>query len=231
MQRVLITNDDGISADGIWAMHRVATQMFDEVWLVAPDEENSQIGHKVTTYSPITIDQREERVFAVGGTPADCTRVALAHLLPERPDWVWSGINHGGNLGRHDFVISGTMAAVREGAFAGIPGFGVSHYLRRGVELYWEKAGQRMAQAFEVAQSHSLKTGEFWSVNLPHLDEGASAPDVVLCEQEPQPLEVAYDVTDAGLVYTGSYPDRPRSPGTDVDVCFGGNIALSRCSI
>ena len=92
----LLTNDDGIEADGLKALEEIAADYFESVWLVAPADQMSQIGHRVTTDVPIRIEQKGERSFAVHGTPADCTRVALAHLLPERPDWILSGINHGG---------------------------------------------------------------------------------------------------------------------------------------
>ena len=131
----LLSNDDGIDADGLTALRRIAEALFDEVWVVAPASQMSQIGHRVTTDTPIRYERRGERAFAIDGTPADCVRVALAHLLPVAPDWVLSGINHGGNLGRHDFAISGTVAAVREAAFQGIPGVTLSHYLRRGLRV------------------------------------------------------------------------------------------------
>ncbi|MEM7603449.1 MAG: 5'/3'-nucleotidase SurE, partial [Verrucomicrobiota bacterium] len=126
--RALITNDDGIEADGLAALTKLAGSYFDDIWVVAPMTQMSEIGHRVTTQGTIRYEGRGEQRFAVGGTPADCARVALAHLMPEKPDWILSGINHGGNLGRHDFVISGTVAAVREAAFAGVRGVAFSHF-------------------------------------------------------------------------------------------------------
>ena len=137
MRIALLSNDDGIDAAGLSALRSVAGELFDEVWVVAPVSQMSQIGHRVTTDTPIRYEQRGDRAFAISGTPADCIRVALASLLPAAPDWVFSGINHGGNLGRHDFAISGPVAAVREAAFQGIPGVAVSHYLRRGLTVDW----------------------------------------------------------------------------------------------
>lgn len=230
--RVLVTNDDGIDAAGIAALEMVAGRFFGEVWVVAPAEQMSEIGHRVTTGSPIRIEQHGPRRFAVHGTPADCTRVATAHLLPERPDWIFAGINHGGNLGRHDFVISGTVAAVREGAFAGIRGVAFSHFMKRGLELSWEIAAERCARAFEELAEEETEEGEFWTVNLPHPSIDAREPQVVHCPQERHPLLVAYEqVGDDEVQYAGDYHERPRRPGSDVDVCFGGDIALSRVSV
>lgn len=228
----LLTNDDGIHADGLGALAGLAEEFFEEVWVVAPATEMSQIGHRVTTDSPLKIEERGLRRFAVHGTPADCTRVALAHLLPGEPDWVLSGINHGGNLGRHDFVISGTVAAVREAAFAGVKGMALSHYMQRGLPLDWTAAADRMRLSFEDLFPRDLDRGSFWNINLPHPAAGEPAPEVVHCFQEKAPLEVSYrKEADGSLQYQGDYQGRPRSSGSDVDVCFGGNIAVTLATI
>lgn len=228
----LLTNDDGIHAEGLETLVGLAESHFDEVWVVAPAREMSQIGHRVTTDEPLEIEDRGERRFAVHGTPADCTRVALAHLMPKRPDWILSGINHGGNLGRHDFVISGTVAAVREAAFAGVKGIAFSHFIRREFDLDWSVASERLDSVVRELVSRDLEAGSFWNVNLPHLEEGAAVPRLVDCEQEMLPLEVKYSKDETGnLHYEGDYQGRPRVSGSDVDVCFGGNIAVSLASI
>ncbi len=230
--RLLITNDDGIDAEGLAALQGVSGEFFEEIWIVAPASQMSEIGHRVTTSSSLRYEERGERRFAVQGTPADCTRVALAHLLPKRPDWIFSGINHGGNLGRHDFVISGTVAAVREGAFAGIPGVAFSHFLKRGNPLDWAVAAERAARAFAQLREKALSQGEFWTVNLPHPDPEAAEPEVLFCPQEEHPLLVAYEqVGENEVQYVGDYHERPRKEGSDVDVCFGGDIAISLASV
>lgn len=225
----LLTNDDGIDAAGLAALGRVAADFFDEIWTVAPAEQMSQIGHRVTTDEVIRLEKLGEKRFAVHGTPADCTRVALSHLMPQKPDWILSGINHGGNLGRHDFVISGTVAAVREGALAGVPGCAFSHFMMRGRELDWDAAGEWTSRAFAAVSKEKLKAGEFWNVNLPHPPSDVPDPEIRFCEQELHPLEVAYEEVEPGSVlYKGDYHGRARRKGSDVDVCFGGGIAISR---
>ena len=232
MKTALITNDDGIDADGIVALRALAESLFDEVWTVAPVAQMSQIGHRVTTDEPIRWEQRGERAFAVSGTPADCVRVALARFLPRAPDWVLSGINHGGNLGRHDFAISGTVAAVREAAFAGLPGIALSHYVRRGHPLDWDLAARRLRPVVEELIGEALSGGRFWSVNLPHPAPGDPEPRPVRCEHERHSLHVRYEDGGPGLLrYAGDYHERPRVEGSDVDVCFGGNIAVTLASI
>ncbi|MEX2579067.1 MAG: 5'/3'-nucleotidase SurE [Verrucomicrobiales bacterium] len=228
----LVTNDDGIDALGLAALKRVAERFFEEVWVVAPVEQMSQIGHRVTTDEPIRYESRGERSFAVAGTPADCTRVALTSLLPKQPDWILSGINHGGNLGRHDFAISGTVAAVREGAFAGIRGIAVSHFIKRERQADWDLASERVGRVFESVRERGLKEGEFWNVNLPHPLPGEREPELVFCDQERYSLQVVYEEEERGcLIYKGDYHERSRRSGTDVDVCFGGDVAISRVSV
>lgn len=232
MRTALLCNDDGIEAEGLAALRAVAESLFDEVWIVAPRSQMSQIAHRVTTDTPIDYEPRGERVFAIGGTPADCVRVALARLLPAAPDWVLSGVNHGGNLGRHDFAISGTVAAVREAAFQGIPGVALSHYLRRGLAVDWESAGRRARRVLEELLAERPGPGHFWNVNLPHPAPGEPEPRSVRCEQERHSLHVHYEEPEPGqLAYAGDYHERPRVAGSDVDVCFRGDIAVTLASI
>lgn len=228
----LLSNDDGIDAAGFGALEKIAEKFFDEIWVAAPVSQMSQIGHRVTTDEPIRYEKRGERRFAIHGTPADCTRVATSFLMPERPDWILSGINHGGNLGRHDFVISGTVAAVREGALEGIPGCAFSHFMMRGREVDWDLAAERGARGFERVLKEGLEEGEFWNVNLPHPAAEDREPGLVFCDQELHPLEVAYDEVEPGaLQYKGDYHGRPRREGSDVAICFGGDVAISRVSV
>jgi len=125
---ILVVNDDGVEAEGNVVL-RKALEALGEVWTVAPAREQSTNSHSLTLHKPLRLSQIEDRVYAVNGTPADCTYVALFHddLLPRRPDVVVSGINHGPNLGS-DIHYSGTVAAARESALKGIPSVAVSAY-------------------------------------------------------------------------------------------------------
>lgn len=232
METVLITNDDGIEAPGMAALVDLAREMFREVWVFAPAKEASQIGHRVTTNEPLHFEERGIRQFAIHGAPADCVRAGF-HLMGVKPDWVWSGINHGGNLGRHDYFISGTLAAAREAAFHGVKAMGASQFLRGKLDWGWELGARRVQRAFLEIHEEETPPGAFWSINLPHEPPGGEEPKVVFCEQERQPLDVRFEESDGhpSLVYSGSYHDRPRTEGSDVDVCFGGSIAVSRVEI
>jgi hypothetical protein len=106
--RVLVSNDDGVDAEGLAAL-RMAAKSIGRPFIVAPQECHSGGGHRVTTHGPIHLSQRAEACYAIDGTPADCVRVALDRLA-RKTDWILAGINHGGNLGA-DLYMSGTAAA------------------------------------------------------------------------------------------------------------------------
>ena len=234
-RRLLLTNDDGIHAPGLAALERVCARFADEIVTVAPAEPASQVGHRVTTHELMPVAEHPPgRRYAVHGSPADCVRVALKSLLHRAPpDFVVSGINHGGNLGRHDLYISGTVAAAREAAFHGLPAAAVSHFLRAGLALDWSVAENRARLALEQLFSEPLADGELWNINLPHLPPGSPEPQLRHCESERHPLEVSFEREgdDGPFRYTGRYHQRKHNGVSDVAVCFGGDIAVTRVAL
>jgi 5'-nucleotidase len=122
--RFLVSNDDGIFAHGLDVLVRAAAPL-GEVSVVAPDREQSATSHSLTVHHPLRATKRGERRWQVDGTPTDCVMLAVEALLPERPDFVLSGVNHGQNLGE-DTLYSGTVAAAMEGLSLGIPSIAFS---------------------------------------------------------------------------------------------------------
>jgi 5'-nucleotidase len=122
--RLLISNDDGILAHGIECL-AAAAEPLGEVWVVAPDREQSAMSHSLTLHHPVRPVQRGDRRWQIDGTPTDCVMIAVEALLPQRPDFVLSGINHGQNMGE-DVLYSGTVAAAMEGLALGIPSIAIS---------------------------------------------------------------------------------------------------------
>src|SRR5688572_10596840 len=122
--RFLCTNDDGILAYGLECLVRAAREI-GEVSVVAPDREQSATSHSLTLHHPLRPVQRGERRYQVDGTPTDRVMLAVEALMPERPDFVLSGINHGQNMGE-DVLYSGTVAAAMEGLALGIPSIAIS---------------------------------------------------------------------------------------------------------
>lgn len=121
---LLVTNDDGVHAPGIRALAGHLAGL-GKVFVVAPDREVSACAQSLTLKHPLRAERIGDRIWAVDGTPADCVNLALAKLLPQRPDLVVSGINRGANLGE-DVFYSGTVGGAREGTFFGVPALAVS---------------------------------------------------------------------------------------------------------
>jgi 5'-nucleotidase len=121
---VLVTNDDGVLAPGL-ALLADACREVATVTVVAPDREQSGTSHSLTLHRPLRPTRRPDGGWQVDGTPTDCVMLAVQALMPERPDFVFSGVNHGPNMGE-DVLYSGTVAAAMEAVTLGVPGIGIS---------------------------------------------------------------------------------------------------------
>ncbi|OUL25227.1 5'/3'-nucleotidase SurE [Nostoc sp. RF31YmG] len=224
---IILTNDDGIDAPGIKALLNAVKDK--KVIIAAPRDHQSGCGHQVTTTRPITLQRRSQTEYAIAGTPADCVRIAISQIS-EDIKLVLSGINAGGNLGV-DAYISGTVAAVREAAMNGIPGIAISHYRKAKQNFDWELAAKFTAEVLADLLERPLEPGKFWNVNLPHLQPGEPYPEVVFCQPCTKALPINYRIDGDDFYYVGEYSKRDRTPGSDVDVCFSGNIAVTKLRV
>lgn len=132
--RILITNDDGYHAPGLKVLEDIAAKFSDDVWVVAPADEQSGAGHSLTLSRPIRVRRHGEKRFAVAGTPTDAVMMALARMMKDSPpDLILSGVNRGANLAE-DVTYSGTVSAAMEGALAGVLSIALSQvYAREGM--------------------------------------------------------------------------------------------------
>ncbi|MFN5193923.1 MAG: 5'/3'-nucleotidase SurE [Cyanobacteriota bacterium] len=177
--RILISNDDGVFADGIRTLAATAAGRGHRVTVVCPDQERSATGHGLTLQSPIRAE-RADALFAPGitawacsGTPSDCVKLALFQLLEEPPDLVLSGINHGPNLGT-DVLYSGTVSAAMEGTIEGLPALAVSC-----ADFGWRRFGPSAELALDVAEAMlaaGWPLGLLLNLNVPPLDGAAIGP-------------------------------------------------------
>ena len=222
---IILTNDDGIDAPGIRALQRAVPE---KSIIVAPQEHHSGCGHRVTTHKPMYLEKRSPAEYALDGTPADCTRLAITQIAQDTK-LVLSGINAGGNLGT-DVYISGTVAAVREAAIHGIPGISISHWIKRPLVINWDVATRWTIRVLQDLLNRP-PPHSFWNVNLPHLEPDAPEPEIVLCQPSIDPLPVEFRVDGNSYHYQGEYAKRYRTSGTDVDVCFSGNIAVTQIKL
>ncbi len=151
--RILISNDDGVFAEGIRTIARVAALRGHEITVICPDQERSATGHGLTLQSPIRAERADElfpegvTAWGCSGTPADCVKLGLNELIEEKPDLVLSGINHGPNLGT-DIFCSGTVAAALEGTLDGIPSLAISI-----ASFQWREFDFAAELAIEIAEN------------------------------------------------------------------------------
>jgi len=123
--RILVTNDDGIHAAGLDACREIAEALGGEVWIVAPETDQSGVSHSLSLNDPLRLREAGERIFAVKGTPTDCVIMGVRHIMGQKPDLILSGVNRGRNAAE-DVTYSGTIAGAMEGTVLGIPSFALS---------------------------------------------------------------------------------------------------------
>jgi 5'-nucleotidase len=164
----LVTNDDGILAHGLDVLVRAA-QPLGEVWVVAPDREQSATSHSLTLHHPLRPTRRAERRWQIDGTPTDCVMIAVEALMPRRPDFVLSGVNHGQNMGE-DVLYSGTVAAAMEGLALGIPSLAFSFAggeLRADVHMLDEQVSLLTQLIGHITSLPQFPEDTLLNVNLP----------------------------------------------------------------
>ena len=253
--KILISNDDGIDAPGIDALVRAAIGgAFSNdgepttIIVAAPDRPRSECSHSLTTRRDLrrtrcdrwqnltsgATDQSSPRVaveaWAIDGTPADCVRSALLTTASD-VDWVFAGINAGANVGT-DTVVSGTVAAAREATWNGVPAVAWSQYRHPDHPRGWDHAAAWMARVWPWVRRHH-RPGHLINVNFPAWSPGgavAAADDVPPIQMAPtdtHPMPRNARWVDDTLQVTSDFQNRPRDPGTDIDVCFGGAISVS----
>ena len=163
MKRILISNDDGYQSEGLRTLHEAVSGLA-EVWVVAPESEQSASSHAISLHRPLRIREVRPRWYAVDGTPADCVNLALVKLLPRRPDLVVSGINRGANLGE-DVFYSGTVGGAREGTFFGVPSIAVS--LAARAETDYAPAASFAVRLAALVLEKGLPERTLLNVNVP----------------------------------------------------------------
>ena len=235
--KILVSNDDGWDAPGIKLLESVLAEIA-EVWTVAPATPQSGISHQMTFERPMNLTQYADRRYHLDGTPADCARVGLTQL-GEDFDWVFSGVNNGGNLGV-DFYISGTVAAAREATFFGKKAVAISqHRLNYPAEFDWEAVRPLLRRVVAgVLERPGFVAGDLVNVNLPDCTErDIQSVQIVDCELDRSPLPYDYgpehndgvkQANEQGvrrLLYRGKYNDREREPNKDVAVCLSGKVS------
>jgi 5'-nucleotidase len=167
--KALISNDDGVHSEGLAALERAARGAGFETYVVAPDREQSASSHALTMHRPLRVRQKDERTWIVDGTPTDCVNIALCSILKASPpDFVFSGINAGPNLG-DDVTYSGTVACAFEGTLLGVTSIAFSlDYVRdSGGAVDWSNAESAARTLISWAKDHPPAKETLWNVNIP----------------------------------------------------------------
>jgi len=168
--RILITNDDGIHAPGLAACEKIARELSDDIWVVAPEADNSGASHSLTLATPVRARRLNDRAYAVSGTPSDCVLLALLELIPgPRPDLVLSGFNRGGNLGE-DITYSGTVAAAMEATLFGVPAIALSQDTDHTGPTRWATAETHAPGVIRRLLDAGWPDNVLINVNFPDVD-------------------------------------------------------------
>lgn len=167
--RILVTNDDGVHAPGLEVMEAIARELSDDVWTVAPEVEQSGVGHGLSLHNPLRYQQLAERKFAVRGTPTDSVLFAYEKLLERRVDLVLSGVNRGCNLAE-DITHSGTVAGAMEGTLCGVPSIAMSQMFdmdNPNAVVRWEIPRAMGAEVVRSIMRVGIPRGVMMNVNFP----------------------------------------------------------------
>lgn len=236
---ILVVNDDGIRAEGIVRLAEAATH-FGRVWVVAPEEQCSGMSQKISIFNRIPVRPFEfpvpvEAAWCVGGTPADCVKVAVNFLLEKKPDVVFSGINNGYNTG-FDTAYSGTIGAAMEALMKGIPAIAFSNHLHGS----YETVDRYLLPLIEELLSSPLPPSELWNVNFPGVP--LSECPGILYDRRVAPVQLYRDLYTREELPDGGFTLRnastPIAPylvpeGTDVRAVLTGHISVGtlRCAV
>lgn len=165
--RILLSNDDGVHARGLALLERIARKLSDDVWVVAPEVEQSGSSHSLTLRRPLRIRRVADRRYSVDGTPSDSVLLGVKHILKDHPpDLVLSGINRGGNLGE-DVTYSGTVAAAMEATLLGVPAIALSQNRSGSDRTRWSTAERHAEHVIRKLVSAGWPSGVLINVNFP----------------------------------------------------------------
>jgi len=230
--RILVTNDDGINAPGLKVLERVARSLSDDVWVVAPEHEQSGASHSLTLTMPLRLRRISRRRFAVQGTPTDCVMMALHQILKDgRPDLILSGINRGANMGE-DVTYSGTIAAAMEGTLLGVPAIALSLSFASRTVLHWPTAEQFAPDLICRLMHQGWPRNALININFPDAPP-AQVEGIEVCRQGRRDIsdlviEERVDAREQPYFWIGFRRESgPPARGTDLDAVARNYIAVT----
>lgn len=232
--RILVTNDDGVHADGLFALYQALSEV-GEVTVVAPERQQSATGHAITLHKPLRLSAVTLRdgtpAFASNGTPSDCAALGILEAMDGNVDLVVSGINHGPNLG-WDVHYSGTVSAAIEAAMVGKPSLAVS-VASWDPDIHWEPVAKFAAQVAKRLRTQPLPPHSILNINAPNLPQSELTGVAVTTQGRRQyvdRLEKRLDPVGRPYYWLGgslAEEAAAAEPGSDVRAVADGKISLT----
>jgi 5'-nucleotidase len=231
--RILLTNDDGIYAEGLESLEKIAREISDDIWIVAPESEQSGASHSLSLADPLRLRKIGERRFAVLGTPTDCVVMAARKIMPEAPDLVLSGVNRGQNIA-DDVTYSGTIAAAMEGTTLGFKSIALSQVI--GIHnrdaLTYDVAERHGADVLKQLLDVELGPGVLLNINFPDCrpDEvvGVEVTRQGKRDQNLLTIDERRDTRGRPYYWVGFQRERGNPPaGTDLRAAFEKRISVT----
>ncbi len=232
LDRILLTNDDGIDAPGLAVLEDIAAALAREVWVVAPEHDQSGVSHAVSLHHPVRVSERGLRRFGVTGTPGDCAVMGVRHLLrTEPPQLILSGVNRGANLGM-ETVFSGTVGGAMTGMMLGVPSLALSQAYTDHRQVRWNTARTLGAGVIRQLLDLGWSAETCLNINFPDAAPDECGP-ATLCRQGVgmiRGMEVETRTDPRGLTYhwiSFRRGHREQGPESDIDVLRAGRVAIT----
>ena len=230
--RVLLTNDDGIGAPGLKVLQAVARELTDDIWVCAPQTEQSGAGHSLSLHSPVRIRRYSTKRFSVAGTPTDCVLMALHEIMRGKlPDLVLSGVNRGSNMGE-DITYSGTVAAAMESTLLGVPAIALSQHVGEGHRtVHWATAQKYAPDIIRRLWHTGWGGGVLMNVNFPDVVANAVEGTTIAVQGQRkigENLDRRVDPRGRPYYWIGTLRNEAAvKSGTDIAAVEGGYIAVT----
>jgi 5'-nucleotidase len=231
LDRILLTNDDGIDAPGLEVLEAIAAELAREVWVVAPEHDQSGVSHSISLHHALRVSRRGERRFGVSGTPGDCAVMGICHLMTAGPQLLLSGVNRGLNLGM-ETVFSGTVGGAMTGMMLGVPSIALSQAYKDRHNVLWDASRTLGAKVVRELLAIGWSRDACLNVNFPACSAAESGP-ITLARQGVGMIEgmhVETRVDPRGMTYhwlNFRRGDRQQGPESDYDALRAGNVVVT----